>query len=210
MLRVPKSFYLSLKTANDCMLPIEIGCGKIWKTPRGPKGEKRFADVGARAALIAKIATGEVEEIGRDPQNPSGSLTTLRSGSPIASSLPAMAKRLILKRSRARLARTLTMRSWSRFTARPLTAPRGAIRQPRAPKSHDADAHAPVHSADQCLLKEGREPRLRRRASHDVLQFRPRSFEAAHVARYGRWHEQDALGGFGYRGIVGGRRAEGD
>ena len=44
MWRVPKSFYLSLKTANVCMLPIEIGCGKIWKMPRGPKREKRPAD----------------------------------------------------------------------------------------------------------------------------------------------------------------------
>jgi hypothetical protein len=30
--------------------------------PRGPKGEKRLADVNARAVLIAKIATGEIEE----------------------------------------------------------------------------------------------------------------------------------------------------
>ncbi len=30
--------------------------------PRGPKGEKRPADVNARAVMIAKIATGEMEE----------------------------------------------------------------------------------------------------------------------------------------------------
>ena len=30
--------------------------------PRGPKGEKRPADVNARAVMIAKIATGEIEE----------------------------------------------------------------------------------------------------------------------------------------------------
>ena len=30
--------------------------------PRGPKGEKRPADVSTRAVLIAKIATGEIEE----------------------------------------------------------------------------------------------------------------------------------------------------
>jgi hypothetical protein len=30
--------------------------------PRGPKGEKRLADVNANAVLIAKIATGEIEE----------------------------------------------------------------------------------------------------------------------------------------------------
>jgi hypothetical protein len=31
--------------------------------PRGPKGEKRPADVNARAVMIAKIATGEVEDV---------------------------------------------------------------------------------------------------------------------------------------------------
>jgi hypothetical protein len=30
--------------------------------PTGPKGEKRPADVNARAVMIAKIATGETEE----------------------------------------------------------------------------------------------------------------------------------------------------
>jgi hypothetical protein len=39
--------------------------------PRGPKGEKRPADVNARAVMIAKIATGEVddapEDDGKDP-----------------------------------------------------------------------------------------------------------------------------------------------
>ena len=30
--------------------------------PRGPKGQKRPADVNARAVMIAKIATGEVED----------------------------------------------------------------------------------------------------------------------------------------------------
>ena len=33
--------------------------------PRGPKGEKRPADVNARAVLIARIATGEIEELPR-------------------------------------------------------------------------------------------------------------------------------------------------
>jgi len=31
--------------------------------PRGPKGEKRPADVNARAFMIAKIATGEIEDV---------------------------------------------------------------------------------------------------------------------------------------------------
>jgi hypothetical protein len=30
--------------------------------PRGPKGEKRPADVNARAVMIAKIATGDVDD----------------------------------------------------------------------------------------------------------------------------------------------------
>jgi hypothetical protein len=30
--------------------------------PTGPKGEKRPADVNARAVMIAKIATGEIED----------------------------------------------------------------------------------------------------------------------------------------------------
>jgi hypothetical protein len=31
--------------------------------PRGPKGERRPADVNARAVMIAKIATGEIEDV---------------------------------------------------------------------------------------------------------------------------------------------------
>jgi hypothetical protein len=34
--------------------------------PRGPKGEKRPVDVNARAVMIAKIATGEVEDVTTD------------------------------------------------------------------------------------------------------------------------------------------------
>jgi hypothetical protein len=34
--------------------------------PRGPKGEKRPADVNARAVLIAKIATGEIKDVTTD------------------------------------------------------------------------------------------------------------------------------------------------
>jgi hypothetical protein len=31
--------------------------------PTGPKGQKRPADVNARAVMIAKIATGEIEDV---------------------------------------------------------------------------------------------------------------------------------------------------
>lgn len=36
--------------------------------PTGPKGEKRPADVNARAVMIAKIATGEIKDADRDPR----------------------------------------------------------------------------------------------------------------------------------------------
>ena len=35
--------------------------------PRGPQGEKRPADTVAAAIMVAKIATGEIEEIFRAP-----------------------------------------------------------------------------------------------------------------------------------------------
>ena len=34
--------------------------------PRGPKGEKRPADVNARAVMIGKIATGELDDVTMD------------------------------------------------------------------------------------------------------------------------------------------------
>jgi hypothetical protein len=37
--------------------------------PRGPKGEKRPADVNARAVMIAKIATGEIEDVRLTPES---------------------------------------------------------------------------------------------------------------------------------------------
>jgi hypothetical protein len=37
------------------------------KRPRGPRGEKRPADVIGAAVMVARIATGEVEEKLRDP-----------------------------------------------------------------------------------------------------------------------------------------------
>jgi hypothetical protein len=37
--------------------------------PRGPKGEKRPADVNARAVMIGKIATGEMEDVRPTPES---------------------------------------------------------------------------------------------------------------------------------------------
>ena len=37
--------------------------------PRGPKGERRPADVNVRAVMIAKIATGEIEDSQPTPES---------------------------------------------------------------------------------------------------------------------------------------------
>jgi hypothetical protein len=37
--------------------------------PQGPKGEKRPADVNARAVMIGKIATGEIEDVRPTPES---------------------------------------------------------------------------------------------------------------------------------------------
>lgn len=50
------------------MLPA-FGRPRNWKViqvPKGPRGEKRPADVNARAVMIAKIATGEIEDVTTD------------------------------------------------------------------------------------------------------------------------------------------------
>lgn len=36
---------------------------------KGPKGERRPADVNARAVMIAKIATGEIEDVNPTPES---------------------------------------------------------------------------------------------------------------------------------------------
>ena len=37
--------------------------------PKGPQGQKRPADVIARAVIIAKIATGEIEDVRPTPES---------------------------------------------------------------------------------------------------------------------------------------------
>ena len=48
-----------------------------------------------------------------------------------------------------------------------------SARLSRSVKPHDENAHAEVHEAHQCVLKESRKPRSRRRIEFHVLQFRP-------------------------------------
>lgn len=45
--------------------------------PRGPRGEHRPADVIARAVMVARIATGEIEEL---PQKVSGRVRSGHAG----------------------------------------------------------------------------------------------------------------------------------
>lgn len=48
----------------DISLPRPVLIARIKNVPKGPRGEKRPADAVARAIMVAKIATGEVEETG--------------------------------------------------------------------------------------------------------------------------------------------------
>lgn len=48
--------------------------------PKGPKGEKRPADVIGAAVMVAKIATGEVEEVAEDLGKDSAAATLGRKG----------------------------------------------------------------------------------------------------------------------------------
>jgi hypothetical protein len=73
--------------------------------PKGPKGEKRPADVNARAVMIAKIATGEIEEETDQPEkNPAASALGKLGGQ-------ARAKKLS-KRKRAEIARKAATVRW--------------------------------------------------------------------------------------------------
>lgn len=54
--------------------------------PRGPKGEKRPADAIGNAVMIAKIATGEIEE-GAEPETKAAAALGRRGGKARAASL---------------------------------------------------------------------------------------------------------------------------
>src|SRR5215213_2623608 len=53
-------FILALRYLRSLPLSISL------RMPTGPKGQKRPAHVNARAVMIAKIATGEIEDITTD------------------------------------------------------------------------------------------------------------------------------------------------
>ena len=67
--------------------------------PKGPKGEKRPADVIGAAVMVAKIATGEIEE-GQKPENPAAVLGR-RGGAARAKKLTPEQRREIAKKGAA-------------------------------------------------------------------------------------------------------------
>jgi hypothetical protein len=75
--------------------------------PTGPKGEKRPADVNARAVLIAKIATGEIEDVPEDDgKDPAAKVLGKKGGL-------ARAKNMTPER-RAEIARRAAAKRWGR------------------------------------------------------------------------------------------------
>jgi hypothetical protein len=74
--------------------------------PRGPKGEKRPADVNARAVMIAKIATGEIEDVTTDDGKNAAAVALGRLG--------GMARAAALgKRKRSEIARKAAKSRWN-------------------------------------------------------------------------------------------------
>jgi hypothetical protein len=69
--------------------------------PRGPKGEKRPADVNARAVMIARIATGEEEDTRRDPAKALHRKGGLKGGKARAELLTSEQRREIASRAAA-------------------------------------------------------------------------------------------------------------
>ena len=68
--------------------------------PTGPKGQKRPADVNARAVMIAKIATGEIEDvITEDGKNAAAVSLGRKGGQARAASMTAKRRSEIAKRA---------------------------------------------------------------------------------------------------------------
>jgi hypothetical protein len=69
--------------------------------PRGPKGEKRPADVNSRAVMIAKIATGEMEEVTDDGKNAAAVMLGRMGGKARAEGMSAKRRKEIAKKAAA-------------------------------------------------------------------------------------------------------------
>jgi hypothetical protein len=82
---------------------------KVVDMPRGPKGERRPADVNARAVLIAKIATGEVEDVTTDDGKNAAAVVLGRMGGKARAAA-------LGKRKRAEIARMAAASRWKSKT----------------------------------------------------------------------------------------------
>jgi hypothetical protein len=79
--------------------------------PRGPKGERRPADVNARAVMIAKIATGEIEDVTTEDGKNAAAVALGRMGG------KARAKGMSAKRRRE-IARDAATTRWEKRKSR--------------------------------------------------------------------------------------------
>jgi hypothetical protein len=74
--------------------------------PKGPQGQKRPADVIGNAVHVMRIATGEVEETGRDPGTEANRKGGLKGGKARADSLsPERRKEIAQKAASKRWAK---------------------------------------------------------------------------------------------------------
>jgi hypothetical protein len=69
---------------------------------RGPKGEKRPADVNARAVMIAKIATGEIEDVTTDEGKNAAAVALGRMGGKARAAAMSARKRKEIAKKAAR------------------------------------------------------------------------------------------------------------
>jgi hypothetical protein len=75
---------------------------KVARMPRGPKGERRHADVNRNAILIAKIATGEVaDDVSEDGKNKAAQELGRMGGKARAAGLSARKRKEIAKKAAA-------------------------------------------------------------------------------------------------------------
>jgi hypothetical protein len=75
--------------------------------PKGPKGEKRPADVNSRAVMIAKIATGEIEDVTTDDGKNAAAVALGRMGGKARAAS-------ISKKRRKEIARDAAKKRWTR------------------------------------------------------------------------------------------------
>lgn len=69
--------------------------------PKGPKGEKRPADVIGAAVHVMRVATGEISDPGRDPGKESARKGGLKGGKARAAKLSKEKKTAIAKKAAA-------------------------------------------------------------------------------------------------------------